>query len=62
MGGDLGSKEDAGRAGKEQSLVYNLFTQAPFLPPTSHFLHKDGGEPGGCRLWGRPESDMTEAT
>ena len=20
------------------------------------------GEPGGCRLWGRPESDTTEAT
>ena len=20
------------------------------------------GEPGGCRLWGRTESDMTEAT
>ena len=34
MGGDLGSKEDAGRAGKEQSLVYISSSRHPScLPP-----------------------------
>lgn len=34
MGGDLGSKEDAGKAGKEQSLVYISSPRHPScLPP-----------------------------
>ena len=60
--------------GRNPTCCVSQHTSGPLTPGKSEGLEEiwylsvlawripGMGEPGGCRLWGRTESDMTEAT